>query len=138
MATTKSDNILPKPMPAWYGTRNPAFPGICFERVGSAHLKVFRVKLPSHHIEGRLSTIIDQAERHAKTLAGGWKTDLYSLTKCDMACRDIPRMYELVQPIFDYICLSIQILYGCHKVVVDKNQPHILKYSAQTGHTGGR
>ena len=142
MATTKTANhTLPKPMLL----PNPASSlslfgggGLCFEQVGNPQLNVFRVKLPPSLVEGQyLSNIIHHAEQHANTLKGGWKTDLYSLTKCDMACKDIPGMSARIQPIFQYICHSIQILYGCRKVMVDKNQPHILKYSADTGHTGG-
>ena len=147
MATTrKSDHPQRKPMSEnWISARgtSPSFPGLCFERVGNPQLNVFRVKLPTNLMEG-LTAIIDDAEKYALQLQSGWKTDLYSLTKCDMACKDIPGMSELVKPVFDYICHSIQILYSSsscqqqqqQKVVVDKNQPHILKYSADTGHTG--
>jgi hypothetical protein len=87
-------------------------------------------------VDGHLTAIIDDAEKYARNLERGWRTDLYSLTKCDMACKDIPGMSEQIKPIFEYVCRSIQILYGGSRVVVDRNQPHILKYSAATGHTG--
>ncbi|KAL3894027.1 MAG: hypothetical protein SGARI_007868 [Bacillariaceae sp.] len=109
--------------------------GLSYEHVGAPHLRTFRVKLPPRLVRN-LDPIIKRAESHAKNLATGWKTELYSLTKCDMACHDIPGSKEYVKPIFEYICQAIQILYGSQKLIVDKNQPHILKYSAAMGHTG--
>jgi hypothetical protein len=100
-------------------------------------LRVFRLQLP-RELASRLDGIIAHSEHHAQALPGGWKTDLYSLTKQDMALRDIPGMTQRIHPVFDYISQAIQVLYGCRKVVVDKNQPHILKYSIQSGHTGGK
>jgi hypothetical protein len=108
-----------------------------YERVGSPRLKVFRLQLPPDLIR-RLDGIVDKSERHVQALDDGWKTELYSLTKQDMALGEIPGMLQRIRPIHDYICHAIQVLYGCHKVVVDKNQPHILKYSVQSGHTGGK
>mmetsp|Transcript_23327 Transcript_23327/g.37970 ORF Transcript_23327/g.37970 Transcript_23327/m.37970 type:complete len:251 (-) Transcript_23327:1348-2100(-) len=127
MARMKSAPSFPKLSPAFV-----------HERVGAPYLRIFRVKLPPHLTENAMDDIIDHAENHATNLEDGWKTDLYSLTKCDMACRDIPGMKERTKPVFDYICHAIQVLYGCQKVIVDKNQPHILKYSADAGHTGGK
>jgi hypothetical protein len=115
-----------------------AVSGLSFERIGVRCLKAFRVKLPQHLVQNNLDQIIERAEEHAKTLSTGWKTELYSLTKCDMACRDIPGLKKYLRPIFDYICHAIQILYGSQTLIVDKNQPHILKYSAEMGHTGGQ
>ena len=96
------------------------------------------MKLPSHLIDGPLDAIVSAAENHVEILASGWKTELYSLTKCDIACKDIPGISEYVKPISKYISLAMQLLYGCRNVTVDKNQPHILKYSAEAGHTGGK
>ena len=70
-------------------------------------------------------------------MASGWKTDLYSLTKQDLALLEVPGMANCIRPITDYISRAIRTLYGCRKVVVDRNQPHILKYSVESGHTGG-
>jgi hypothetical protein len=114
-------------------------PLFCYERIGDPCLRAFRVKLPPHLLQdGELmDDIIVLAERYAGSLPGRWNTDLYSLTKCDLACREIPGMVEMVKPVYDYICHSMRVLYGCSRVLVDKNQPHILKYSAKHGHTGG-
>jgi len=120
-----------------------------YERIGPAHLKIFRLSLPpelihttysnDHHQQQHqgLDPIVAHAEQFAKDyLVNGWHTDLYSLTKQDIALRDIPGMARKIQPIFDYVTFAIRTLYGCQKVVVDKNQPHILKYSVESGHTG--
>lgn len=112
-----------------------------YERIGDPRLRAFRVKLPAYLMQngGRLlDDIMDRAERFAtQRLSSGWNTDLYSLTKCDVACRDIPGMVERIKPVYDFVCHAMTVLYGCSRVLVDKNQPHILKYSAQDGHTGG-
>ena len=107
-----------------------------YECIGDPALKIFRLALP-RELVGRLDGIIALSERFAQGLAGGWKTELYSLTKQDLALRDIPGMTSLIRPIFDYIIEAIQVLYGCRRVIVDKNQPHILKYSLDSQHTGG-
>jgi hypothetical protein len=108
-----------------------------FERIGNPSLQMFRLKLP-RALVGRLDGILAHAERYAQTLPDGWRTDLYSLTKQDLALREIPGMHHRIQPIVDYMHYAIQRLYGCRKVICDKNQPHILKYSVQSGHTGGK
>ena len=107
-----------------------------YECIGDPALKIFRLSLPRELVR-RLDGIIALSEQFAQGLAGGWKTELYSLTKQDLPLRDIPGMALLICPIFDYIIQAIQVLYGCRRVIVDKNQPHILKYSLDTQHTGG-
>lgn len=98
-----------------------------FERIGNARLKIFRLRLPPELIDRKLDRIIVHAERYAQNLPQGWATDLYSLTKQDLALRTIPGMSNRIRPIFEYVSDAIKALYGCRKVVVDKNQPHILK-----------
>ncbi|CAJ1951236.1 unnamed protein product [Cylindrotheca closterium] len=109
-----------------------------YETIGPAHLRTYRLLLPNDLIaDCQLDPIVAHAEHFATNrLLHGWQTDLYSLTKQDIALRDIPGMLPLIQPIFDYVTQAIRTLYGCHEVVVDKNQPHILKYSVDSGHTG--
>ncbi|KAL3937927.1 MAG: hypothetical protein SGBAC_007063 [Bacillariaceae sp.] len=98
---------------------------------------MYRLSLPPQLIHCQLDSIVAHAERFAKDhLVNGWHTDLYSLTKQDIALRDIPGMAQKIQPIFDFVTYAIRTLYGCQNVVVDKNQPHILKYSVDSGHTG--
>ena len=108
-----------------------------YQRIGPAHLQIYRLGLPLD-LKLQLDPIVAQAEAFSKGLANGWHTDLYSLTKQDIALLDIPGMRHKIRPIFDFLCHAIRTLYGCPKVVVDKNQPHILKYSVDSGHTGGK
>lgn len=123
-------------MSPFYYRSFPPPTGICFEYVGHPSLRVFRVKLPRHLVDGPLDAIVRAAEKHAESLPSGWRTELYSLTKCDIACKDIPDISAYVKSVSMYIYLAIQILYGCPSVTVDHNQPHILKYSAEDGYTG--
>jgi hypothetical protein len=112
-----------------------------YQHIGPERLQIFRLQLPMELIHGgsKLDPIIAQAERYAQDcLPNGWKTALYSLTKQDVAMRDIPGMAVRMHPICEYISEAIRTLYGCARVAVDKNQPHILKYSVDSGHTGGK
>jgi hypothetical protein len=114
-----------------------------YQHIGPERLQIFRLQLPMELIHGgsssKLDPIIAQAERYAQDcLPNGWNTALYSLTKQDVAMRDIPGMALRIRPICEYISKAIRTLYGCARVVVDKNQPHILKYSVDSGHTGGK
>jgi hypothetical protein len=67
-----------------------------------------------------------------------FRTYLYSLTKQDIALRDIPKLYEASRPIISYIKQTIENVYEADSVRIDRNQPHVLKYSAEDGsnHTG--
>ena len=123
--------------PAPHRITTTSMPYIRYERIGNPNLRIFRLRLP-HHLMVRLDGIITHSERYVQRLPDGWKTELYSLTKQDLALRDVPGMDQHIRPISDYITQSIQALYGCRKVVIDKNQPHILKYSVKSGHTGGK
>lgn len=68
-----------------------------------------------------------------------YRTYLYSLTKQDVALIDVPGMlYEASRPIMHYIKHTIE-MYAVKKTVrFDRNQPHVLKYSAddKSKHTG--
>ena len=66
------------------------------------------------------------------------RTYLYSLTKQDIALRDVPSMYEASRPIIHYIKHQMERIYEVKTVRIDRNQPHVLKYSAEDGskHTG--
>lgn len=111
-------------------------PALRYERIGDPALSIFKLSLPPKLVD-RLDGIIALSEEYAESLRSGWKTELYSLTKQDVALREIPGMGPRMRPIFDYITQAIQVLFG-GTVMVDKNQPHILKYSMDSGHTGGR
>ncbi|KAL7552935.1 hypothetical protein ACHAWF_016189 [Thalassiosira exigua] len=56
----------------------------------------------------------------------------------DIALRDVPGMYEASRPIIHYIKRYIERVYEVDSVRIDRNQPHVLKYSAEDGstHTG--
>jgi hypothetical protein len=105
------------------------------ESIGPRHLCIYKVRLPARLIE-LLDPLIERAEAHAMNLPLGWKTDLYSLTNQDLAVQSVPGGPSLCQPIADFVCRTIQSLYGAAKVELDQNQPHILKYSATDGHVG--
>lgn len=124
--------LIPPPHP-YRITRN-LIPRLRYEPIGNPNLRVFRLRLPIEMIQ-MLDEIVSHAERHVSELPGGWQTELYSLTKQDYAMNDIPGMERRIRPIHKYICKAIEILYGCSKVEVDQNQPHILKYDSD--HTGG-
>ena len=66
------------------------------------------------------------------------RTYLYSLTKQDIPLRDVPGMYEAARPIVHYIRHQIEAAYQIKTIRIDRNQPHVLKYSAEEGsaHTG--
>ena len=81
-----------------------------------------------------LDSIVLACEGYAATQANGWLTDLYSLTKQDVALREIPHAFDIAKPIVAYIKRRMRELWGVERVVMDKNQPHILKYD--DGHTG--
>jgi len=137
LATTNITRGLPRPATSASYFALSSFPPpppypIC---IGHPEMQVYKMKLPNYLIDG-LSHIVDRSEQYVESLSDGWKTELYSLTKCDIACRDIPGLYKHVKPISKFICHTMKVLYGCRDVTVDKNQPHILKYSAESGYTG--
>lgn len=139
--TTNTIRVLPRPVtPALYFVQPPSFPlptPLYPIHIGHPQMQIYKLRLPNHLIDG-LSHIIDRSEQYVESLPKGWKTELYSLTKCDVACRDVPGLHEYVKPISKYICRAMKVLYGpCRDVKIDKNQPHVLKYTADMGYTGG-
>ena len=113
------------------------FPRFDYESVGDPHLLVYRVRLPDFLIRGKLDVLIAAAEIYASLLPNGWKTNLFSLTKCDIACQDIPGMTDFLDPIMTYITLAMKFLYCCPVLTMGVHQPHIVKYAPDIGHTGG-
>jgi hypothetical protein len=103
------------------------------EVIGSPSLRIFRLRLPPDQLE-RLERIIDGCEAHAKKRATGWRTDLYSLTRQDLALTEIPGMMDIAMPILHYLSRCICEVYNAQAVRVDRNQPHVLKYN--NDHTG--
>lgn len=108
------------------------------EYLGDPRFKVFKVKLPGSLVHGPLDALVAASEAHVqRNLPNGWRTNLFSLTKCDVACKDIRGSASFVDPIVAYLSLAMRALYGQQRqITLDRNQPHILKYSAEAGHTG--
>ena len=112
-------------------------PALSYERIGDPSLGIFKLRLPKFMID-TLDDVVALAENHvATTRQGSWKTELYSLTRQDMAMRQIPGMKALIDPVLDYLTKTMEAMYGCRQVLMDQNQPHILKYSIDSRHTGG-
>ena len=112
-------------------------PALSYERIGDPSLGIFKLRLPEFMID-TLDDVVALAENHvATTRQGSWKTELYSLTRQDMAMRQIPGMKALIDPVLDYLTKTMEAMYGCRQVLMDQNQPHILKYSIDSRHTGG-
>lgn len=108
-----------------------------FSIVGHPSLRIYRFQLP-HHFLHLLDYVVEECQRYAARTSTGWLTYLYSLTKQDIALRDIPGLYEASRPITSFIKRTIEQVYGVDTVRIDRNQPHVLKYSTEEGsnHTG--
>ncbi len=141
LANTTTPQLLPRPETLPRFLRAPFSPLNC-ERIGDPSLKVFKVKLPDYLIDGPLDALIMAAEQYAKLLPSGWRTNLYSLTKCDIPCPNIPGIESYLNPIETYILLTMKMLYAHQKnasnIALAHSQPHIVKYSKELGHTGGK
>lgn len=98
------------------------------EVVGHPSLRIYKLRLPASLVL-LLDQIIDGCERHARCSPSGWRTDLYSLTRQDIALMDAPGTMEKAMPILDYLTRCICEVYHANSVEVDRNQPHVLKYS---------
>ncbi len=136
LASTNATQGLPRP------DTSPRFlryvlPRFDYESVGDPNFLVYRVRLPDYLIQGKLDALIAAAETYASQLPSGWKTNLFSLTKCDIACQDIPGISKLLDPVMTFITLTMKFLYACPVLTMGMNQPHIVKYAADIGHTGG-
>jgi len=106
--------------------------------IGHPSLQIRRFRLPPHLLKV-LDRIVSQCEQYAATQPGGWKTELYSLTKQDIALRAAPHIFKTAKPISMYIKRAMCAAYGVQSLKVDKNQPHVLKYSVNAfgeGHSG--
>ena len=101
--------------------------------VGHPSLRIHRLHLPRTMLH-LLYSIVLGCEAYAATQPHGWHTELYSLTKQDMALREIPHLFEVSKPIIAYITKCMSKLWGVERLTMDKNQPHVLKYGY--GHTG--
>jgi hypothetical protein len=118
------------PPPNYSGFQHRTDISIC---IGDPSLQIHRLTLPLSLLP-LLDCIVAGCEEFAANREQRWLTDLYSLTKQDVALRDIPRVYQWSEPIVSYICYCIEQLWGCSGLTLDKNQPHVLKYDVN--HTG--
>lgn len=136
LASTIEARNLPRPDTTPWLRSFPLL--LSVEPLGHPSLRVYKGQLPSHLINGPLDTLVEASEKYVTGLSSGWKTDLYSLTKCDIACKEIPGISSHIKEIMRYVSQTMQILYGygSRKISLDHNQPHILKYSVEAGHTG--
>lgn len=116
---------------------NTLMPPPSFSIIGHPSLKIYRFRLP-HHLLQLLDYIVEGCHKHAAKSPTGWMTYLYSLTKQDIALREIPALYEASRPITSYIKRTIERFYEVDTVRIDRNQPHVLKYSTEgtSNHTG--
>ncbi|KAL3770295.1 hypothetical protein ACHAW5_000674 [Stephanodiscus triporus] len=104
----------------------------CYGIVGHPSLKIYRFQLPGN-LHPLLDHIVEGCANYANSLPSGWRTVthwlfyillfislsvfrtksllrtyLYSLTKQDVALRDVPGMYEVARPIMHYIKRAIE------------------------------
>ena len=91
------------------------------------HLQVFQSRLPTHLLS-KCDVLIEHCEQHAAKRIGGWQTNLFSLTKQDIAVKDLPSDWQCPE-LGDYVVHTIETLYQ-RRIVMDRNQPHVLKYDA--------
>jgi hypothetical protein len=106
------------------------------EVIGHPSLNIHRLRLPLEY-HSLLEQIVFGCEKYAQTQETGWFTNLYSLTKQDIALREIPYLYKASRPIVSYVKKVTSLLVSS-ELKTDKNQPHVLKYSVEDGsnHTG--
>lgn len=107
--------------------------GCAPEVIGHPALRIYKLSLPREYMK-LLDQIVEGCEAFAQSRGTGWRTDLYSLTKQDIALMDAPRVMKLAMPIMHYLSHCICEIYHANGIKVDRNQPHVLKYNE--AHTG--
>lgn len=118
---TKSKNIK-------HENCRPIVPIYDHSYIGQPKFCIHRLRLPTQFLP-ILDRIVEGCERYAGTLPHGWSTDLYSLTKQDVALAKIPQLYEIARPVVSYVKRVAAQIYKMRSLRVDRNQPHVLKYS---------
>lgn len=73
--------------------------------------------------------VVAGCEDHVSQFPDGWNTDLYSLTKQDIALKEAPEVYNLARPMVSYMKKVASTLYCVQGLKCDRNQPHVLKYA---------
>jgi len=110
--------------------RPPAIHRPRLTMVGDERLGIYRISLPMHLMH-LLDTIVLACEAHAATLPNGWWTDLYSLTKQDLALPNIPEAFAAAAAITSYIKKWMMYLWRASSLHLDWNQPHVLRYDSE-------
>jgi hypothetical protein len=148
------------PPPSIYRYSNtPSIPnrhGLQIQALGPPHLQIYRAVLP-FDAAPIFARLVAACEAHAsrrrcrrtRALArsrhdplavsdcSGWETNLYSLTKQDMAVADVPGGLELVAGIQDHVQAMIRHVYRHQGALyLDRNQPHVLKYDSSSSGDG--
>ena len=115
------------------------FPLRDHEVIGHPSLRLHRMRLPPPLLP-LLDTVVQGCEQHASTLPTGWQTDLYSLTKQDIALREVPHIYNAARPVVVYLRRAIARVYGTtpSRIRMDRNQPHVLKYCCRSSNAEDR
>jgi len=98
------------------------------EAIGDPSMRVYKLRLPANLVK-LLDEIIVGCEAYATNRPNGWCTDLYSLTRQDLALVDVPGMMEFAMPLLQYQSRCICELFHTSTVKVDRKQPHVLKYN---------
>lgn len=75
-----------------------------YDIIGHPSLRIYKFKLPTNLLH-LLDYIVKSCNSHALCLQRGWATYLYSLTKQDIAVRDVGGLYE--------VCMHLSFLKVC-------------------------
>lgn len=75
-----------------------------YDIIGHPSLRIYKFKLPTNLLH-LLDYIVKSCNSHALSLQRGWATYLYSLTKQDIAVRDVEGLYE--------VCMHLSFLKVC-------------------------
>ena len=97
------------------------------QSIGQPHLRTFKCRLPDNLIQC-LPKIVQACDRYAAS-HGGWETQLFSVTRQDIALADVRECALLSHCITNAVTETVHAILGSH-VYMDRNQPHILKYDA--------
>ena len=95
-----------------------------YESIGDPRLEIYKARLPPRLLN-LLDTIVMRSEIYAANQPTGWHTDLYSLTRQDLALCDIPGMSQFIQPIVHTIHSAMMHLYGGSDSVRRKHDPNL-------------
>lgn len=116
-----------KSIPKFSPWRIPASVPYNVQTLGPPHLRTFKSQLPLH-LTRNLEYIIDSCNRYAAS-HHGWTTNLFSVTKQDIALADVAECARLSHEITIFVTNVVRVLFGA-QVYMDRQQPHVLRYDA--------